>query len=448
LTSSDASPETETPPPEQPTRHGDVLAGAAALVALSAIGFYAFALARFALDVPVEDDVEFLRFLLSDEGTGWLALHNEHRPLVARLLFASVNGVLGHVDHRVVMWLGNACLVGVGVLVARWLPEGSRADRAFAAAPIVVLLFTLQHWQATTWATGAAQHYPMLLCALASIECLARPTPTRTALGAALATLAFLNLGAGVFAFVVGLGLLAHARAWRLAGPFGAWAVLCVVLYFVGYARPDHHPSPFAALASPVAAFDYLCTLVGGGLSFDDASVGWLARFAGWGLGVAWLAVLTGRRWKDDPRVLAAMTFVLLTLGAVTASRFGFGLDQAFDSRYRVYSHLLMALAFVAMLDARGLARSRNRSAAVLVAAIALSAASVPSAWAHMDEHRRFYADNARDWARGETMIPGPAEYGAIVRRALEAGVWSFPCDAVGVEAGDRNPWCDDAERP
>jgi hypothetical protein len=440
LPSSDTSE--GTPPRERAPRHGEVLAGAASFVAFAAVSFYAFALARFALDVPVEDDVELLRFLLGDEGHGWLSLHNEHRPLTARLLFASTRSLLGALDHRFVMALGALALVGVAGVVARWLPAGDRADRLFAAAPIVVLLFTLQHWQAATWATGAAQHYPMLLCALLAIECLARPTPLRTALAAVLATLAFLNLGAGLFAFVVGLGLLLHARAWPLAAGFGAWAVLCTSLYFVGYVRPDHHPSPFAALGDPIAAFDYLCTLAGGGLSFDDVRVGWLARFAGWGLGLGWLVLATGSRWREDPRPFAAMTFVGLTLAAVTASRVGFGLDQAFDSRYRVYSHLLMALAFVALVSSRGLKASRNRSALVLLAAVGLSVASIPSAWARMDEHRTFYAENARDWARGRTMIPGPAAYGDVVRRAADTGVWDFPCAAVGAEDDADNVWC------
>ncbi len=412
---------------EAPSRHGEVLAGIAFCVALAAVVFYFVALGLFAIDVPVEDDVDFVRFLLGHDGQGWLALHNEHRPFTARAFFAGVTATAGHLDLRAVMWLGNACLIGVAALVASWLPAGARADRVFAAAPIFVLLFTLQHWQAATWATGAAQHYPMLLCALISIECLSKPTPLRTALGALFATLAFLNLGAGVFTFAVGLGLLLHARAWSQATAFGVWALVCIALYFADYARPEHHPSPFAAFASPVAAFDYLCTLVGGGVSFDDAWVGWLARFAGWGLGVAYVVIALGSTWRRDPRVFAAMTFVLLTLASVALTRFGFGLDQAFDSRYRVYSHLLMALTFVAFLQAHGLKPSRNRSALVLLSTITLSLASIPSAWASMEAHRTFYTDNAQQFARRRAPIPGPLADTKAVRQAVEAGLLRSP---------------------
>jgi hypothetical protein len=71
-----------------------------------------------------------------------------------------------------------------------------------------------------------------------------------------------------------------------------------------------------------------------------------------------------------------------------------------------------------------------------------LSVASIPQARARMSEHHDFYAKNVREWAQGKTMIPGPAEYSRVVERALDAGVYVFPCDDVGVEPADRNRWC------
>jgi hypothetical protein len=426
----------------------------AALAGLASVGFYLYALMHFGLDVPVEDDVELLRFLVErsaggDAATsGWFALHNEHRPAVARAVFAGVATVQGHVDFRSVTLVGNAALLGLVALLCSWLPRGPVWPRIALAGPICVLLFSLQHWQAATWATGAAQNYPMLLCALAALGLLARPTPWRVLAGAALATLALFDMGAGLFAFVLGLGLLLRARAWIPAGLFAAWASLCLGFYFTGYARPAHHPSVFAALGDPIAAFDYGCSLLGAGLSFDDARVGWLARFGGLVMVMAFAIAVFDRRWRDEPEVFASLCFVGFALGSITAARFGFGLDQAFDSRYRIYSHVFMALLWISWLRQRSRhpdgagARFGPAVAAALVFAAALNLASIPAAWQSMQAHRAFYAANMRDWGKGRTLIPGPAEYSLVVERALGAGLYVFPCDAVGVRPEDGNRYC------
>jgi len=438
--------------PDPATHRLAVLGAVASACALGAGVFYFFAVARFGLDVPVEDDVEFLRFLLERGragGEGWFAFHNEHRPAVARAIFAATAAVQGQLDFRTVMFVGNAALAGLAVLVCTWLPKGPALHRLAAAAPVVVLLFSLQHWQAATWATGAAQHYPMLLCALGSITLLAKPTLARLLAGGLLAAGALFNLGAGLFAFVVGGALLLQARAWRMAAAFGAWSALCIGFYFWGYARPDHHPSPFAALAQPVAAFDYACSLLGAGLSFDDARTGWLARFAGLGMGFAFAIQFRDRRSREhDNQVLASLCLVGLSLASITATRFGFGLDQAFDSRYRVYSHLFMALLWISFVRRRvastdhGYAPIFAPVIGALCFTLAINAASVPSAWARMNEHRSFYAENIRQWAQGRTLIPGPAVYSRIVESALDEGLYVFPCDAVGVEPSDDNRFC------
>lgn len=426
----------------------------AGLAALASVVFYFFALLHFGLDVPVEDDVEFLRFFVerTTEGaapaTGWFDLHNEHRPAVARAVFASVAAAQGHVDFVSVMLLGNAALVGLAALLLAWLPRGPVWQRIALWGPICVLLFSLQHWQATTWATGAAQNYLMLLCALGCLALLAKPTPWRTLAGAALATLALFDLGAGLFAFVLGPALLLRVRAYGPAAAFAAWGGLCIGFYFSGYVRPAHHPSVLAAFADPISAFDYGCSLLGAGLSFDDARVGWLARFGGLLMGVGFAISVLDRRWRDEPEVFASLCFVGLSLGTITATRFGFGLDQAFDSRYRIYSHLFMALLWISWLRRRAGSGERldpgalPAAAAALAFAIALNLASIPSAWQSMEEHRAFYAGNMRDWARGRTLIPGPAEYSLIVERALETGIYDFPCEAVGVQAKDENRYC------
>ena len=59
-----------------------------------------------------------------------------------------------------------------------------------------------------------------------------------------------------------------------------------------------------------------------------------------------------------------------------------------------------------------------------------------------MNKPNNYMTDMDGVLLKGKTMIPGPAGYSRVVERALDAGVYAFPCDDVGVEPADRNRWC------
>jgi hypothetical protein len=394
----------------------------------------------YGVNIPVEDDLELLQFVLgfdrlsglAETSQAFVAQHNEHRVATIRLGFLLMAKLQSQIDFKTMMYLCSSALLGVLLFFAHLLPV--RRNRPLAILAIAFLLFTLQHWHSTIWAMSSLQHYPSLLAACGVFHFLERDGWRPVALAAALSLLVLGSIGSGIFLFVAGaMQLLAAGRRGTAVG-WSALGVCIAAAYFWGYQRPAHHPSILAALADPVGVFDYLCSLLGGVVSVHDPSVGFLARFAGLA-GLLYFVHLTlDGYYRRSPVVYFFMAYLIMTAISLAVGRSGMGLSQAFDSRYRLYSSAWSILIFIALLD-RGAGQSalRQTRTAVLGAALAslIWLVSLPSSLDSIRLHTRFYGDNLRQWSRGETLVPGPAHYSRVVTLAIERGVYRFPCDQL-----------------
>ena len=118
-------------------------------------------------------------------------------------------------------------------------------------------------------------------------------------------------------------GRRAHALLYGISA-LALWAV-----YFIGFARPAHHPAFLHALAHPLDALGVFLVVTGGLFP----SVAGAIALAVVLLIVLALALRQGL-WRRSPTLCAWIAFILASAAAITVGRAGFGV--AHSSRYAI----------------------------------------------------------------------------------------------------------------
>jgi len=320
-------------PPAPPTSRTDALPAAVwVALTLAALGF----VAAFGHDFPWADEWEFVPALLGAEPVGpWLwTQHNEHRLPLPRAVYWLLFR-LTH-DFRAGMVLQVALLAGASLRLMRV----ARRERGHARWTDALFPALLLHW-------GHAENFLMgyqICFALVAVLTVELFLAARGGHGwRVLPQTALLALCGGA-----GLVFVPLLMAWRLAA--GSWAervgwllpAAYLGVYFVGYARPPHHPPPSDPVLAVVVAAQVLA------LGF-----GYAAKFVWPAVAVALVAlgVATLRHART-----AGERVVIVAGGAVAAAvgvgRSGFGDDEmGLWSRYGLLSAPLIVMAYLTFAD-------------------------------------------------------------------------------------------------
>jgi hypothetical protein len=207
---------------------------------------------------------------------------------------------------------------------------------------------------------------------LLSIYFLSKAAQNNFVISCIFAALAILSSPNGFFLAPVGAFMLAGRRQWK---QLVIWAaILCVLLglYFFRYGGV-----PITAV-DKTAAHSIDVTYA---LAFVGASAArYLSIAPALVLGVLLcsIVVLAAVKRYDlrNPAVFYSMVFILINAIAVSDLRSGQGVAQSLASRYRIYSNLMLAFAYLFLLEQwvlrwKGIAARR----VAITAAIVLSAA-------------------------------------------------------------------------
>jgi len=184
-----------------------------------------------------------------------LQRHNEHVIVPIRFAALVSKAVTGSVDFRFLVFLGNASLVLLIVLLWREFP----ADRRFACLPCVYLLFQVQYWENTLIATCAVENLWGPCLAFAAFVVLNRKGPCAAAGAIGLAALAMCTLGNGVLVLPIGLLMLLCRREYRTAL---VWSVALLPFLWLVLARTGTGHA-MAALAHPLASLHWFLVFLG-----------------------------------------------------------------------------------------------------------------------------------------------------------------------------------------
>lgn len=409
------------------------------LLAALPICFVALQVATWIRNVPNWDEfdsaLEFLIVLNAGASGGeiierLLAVTNEHRTFVSRLIFASAYWISGGINFLVLAIIGNLFLLGVFAQLVLHVKE--TGARLRLAAIFALVVFQLQHHENLFWSGSSIDHFFVVLAVAVALGALASPARWSLPVACAAGFLATFSLAHGLLVWLIGAGMLGAERRWRAGAVWIAAALIAGVLYFAGFQFNAGHRLPGIAEMPRVIVF--WLTLAGSSPALDDVTI------APWWGATLVLGTLLVLRRGVQPRERLALGMLAWCLGAMAMIAWGRALLSSpwapVTSRYLILSSIAWAL-LVWILVERGLARSARPGWWLGPVLAALAAFNIAANAAHLAAGRVFAqnAENAvlafhRDgtFAKAEPpLYPDPDRADALVREAERRNIFHLP---------------------
>jgi hypothetical protein len=385
----------------------------------------------------------------------WWAQHNEHRLVLARLLF--------WLDHR---WFGGAaafvlyvtyalvaaaCLLFCAALRRGTPRNASAAALATASLLVVAWLFQWMQEENLTWAFQV-QFFLAYVLPLAALLAAGRSAEPMSSIGwfVAACVLGVASVGTMANGLLTLPLLAACAIALRLGrirvAVLAALAVAAWLLYFHDYRTPPHHGTAATGWGeNPARALRYMLAYLGSPVYHlvDGGRRGLVAaQLAGLGL-VATAIVLA---WKLLPRarerplataLLFFFAYVAASAAATAGSRLSFGLDTARVSRYTTAALMGWAAIGVAWLSTRpsGLVLPRPAIGAIVCLCAVMFWQQLKAFDPPADRQTQWeigalaLAMGVRDESMIGTIFPRPDSALEVAARATRRGVSIFGSD-------------------
>ena len=330
---------------------------AAALLMPLVVGFL---MLRRAVNVPFLDEWSWAALSVAlHRGTlAWpdiVAQHNEHRNVVANLIFLGIDRTIGW--NILAEQLVSFALLVIAQIAAWFLT--ARRWPLFAA--ISLLLWSLAQWEnfALGYNVGWNVCTAALFVLLASFA--ARIDAPRMLLAAFAATVATFASAQGALLFPIGFALIAY-NARRRALALIVWSAIAAAaaaVFFSGYVAAPGSGGP------PVGTFVlYVLTVLG-------TPIG-----AWWGLSGCVAVGALAFRCRNEPRVLAvwscAAFYAVANAVLIAWSRFALGLDSALSSHYAALA-LFLYVAVAGLAAARWEAIVRGPRWALVAAGVVIA---------------------------------------------------------------------------
>lgn len=328
------------------------------------VGIYFWVWDYYALNIPKWDDHALKAFLVEYlQAPGWLEKwqaifrqHNEHRISVTRVVALLDYSVFGDLDFRRLMFYGNLSMLGVVALW--WVLLHHNKKPFYALIPVPFIWLTLSHYENMYWGMASVQNFGVVILSVWALYCCVSRSRALFIVSLVLAALACLTSGNGLLVLPIGAGLLFLAPRWRR---LIVWLVASGVYGFVYFqdftrspANPDNTFGPGLfikgylyflgsfAESFPVNHHARICLILGAVLLLVALSI----------VSTTLFRLLRNRYEYDFSRItdlfcLGVLLFILGTALIVVYSRVGFGLDGLLTSRYKMYSFLLLIVAYL-----------------------------------------------------------------------------------------------------
>jgi hypothetical protein len=321
---------------------------------------------KYGVDVPHWDEWEYVKFFEKfSHGTLTLgdlfAQQNEFRQFFPNLIFVGL-GWLTRWDKRyeLLVSFALASIVSLNIYRLEKLTIGGSPARRITIYVLTnLLIFSPVQYQ--NWLLGMQIVYFMPIACVTTCLVIAysQLSPcVKLLLCMGLATISTFSSANGILCWLLVLPLLGWTTSPRQANR--KWVMLVWIaafvanaaLYFYGYHKPVGHPSLSESLIHPVKGLSYFLVLLGKALEPGEAfSLLGLSRtpqkiIAGITglLLVAFFVVSTfylRREMKRNRRAAAWLmlgTYSIATAVLITVGRAGFGVEQAFSSRYTTFT--------------------------------------------------------------------------------------------------------------
>ena len=334
------------------------------LIILVPVILYFMAWDYYAINIPKWDDHAFKAFIVEyAHASTWkekiLALfkqHNEHRVVLTRIIVWLDYSIFGTLNYRHLMLAGNLLLVGVIPLWYVILKKNKKPLSTLLPVPFIWL--TLAFYENMYWGMSAVQNFGVVTLVLWTLYLCLNANALVFTLSLVLAWLTILTSGNGILVVPIGAVLLFLAQNRKR---FALWLIngaIAIFCYFYWYVKPENNPASKASIlqlgkgymaflgsfAESIPVMDHfrVCILMGIVLFLVAVSIAFTTLFR----------IIRNKYSAKFERItdlfcLGAIMFILGTALIVVYSRAGFGLELLITSRYKIYSVLLLIVAYL-----------------------------------------------------------------------------------------------------
>ncbi|MCE7066783.1 hypothetical protein [Dyadobacter sp. CY326] len=318
----------------------------------------------YAINIPKWDDHALKEFILYyAHATTWkekiwllFKQHNEHRISTTRLIAWLDYSAFGALNYRHLMTAGNLLLLAVIPLWYELLKKNKKP--LFALLPIPFLWLTLAFWENMYWGMAAIQNFGVVTLTLWTLYLCINFKTVPYIISLILAGITILTSGNGLLVLPLGALLLFLSQNRKR---FALWTILSAVYifcYFNWYVKPESNPVSRASFfqlikgymaflgsfaeSIPVADHFKACFLLGIILFLVAVSI----------VSTTLFRIVRNKYANKFERItdlfcLGTILFILATALIVVYSRAGFGLEGLVTSRYKIYSVLLLIIAYL-----------------------------------------------------------------------------------------------------
>ncbi len=334
------------------------------LTLLIPVGVFFWVWEYYAISIPKWDDHALKAFLVeyldastfSEKIATLFQQHNEHRISVTRFVALLDYKIFGALNFKRLMFYGNLTLLGVVALW--WVLLKNNQKPLYALIPVPFIWLTLSHYENMYWGMASVQNFGVVALVLWTVYCVVSRRRELFILALGLAGLACLTSGNGLLVLPIGAVLLFLAPRWRRLIIWLVVSGLYLFVYFYSYQSSPANPDAKFGLGLFLKGFLYFlgsfaesfpvqnhqnaCFILGGILLLVAISIASTTLFR----------IVKNRYEYDFAKItdlfcLGVLIFVLGTSLVVVYTRVGFGLDGLLTSRYKIYSFLLLLVAYL-----------------------------------------------------------------------------------------------------
>jgi hypothetical protein len=341
--------------------------------------------ALWGVNVPFWDQWELVPlFQKFHNGTlgfaDFFAQHNEHRILFPRL----ITFCLAWLTHWNIYYelATSIVLATITFLFLYNMLQRTFAKRGFvllAACLTSAILFSPLQWESWLWGWQIQWFLNVagLVVSLWALSVWRARLAWRFVVAASAATVATYSLASGSFVWVVCLLLFVPKTSRRWLWLWLITGAGVVSSHYIGYHDPAYHPSKTLFLHEPVTFVKYVVTYISKPVA-PDFRLSYLLGLFLFGAMLFFGSRLFMARRKDYPLVLPWIClggYGLLAAIFTAISRLGFGVEQAYSSRYVTLSNCILLAVCVLLLqcmETKLIALKVKRAAGIVLLMIAV----------------------------------------------------------------------------
>lgn len=308
------------------------------------------------VNIPLQDDFDSIGMLVehfADLHSVWAkvqwiltAQHVQYKLIFLQTIAALQYVVTGNTNYRTLQLLGDLSMPAIVLLLWLIFSRGNRPvpQRLWLFTPVPCIILAVRYWESVNWAMSGLQNMAVIPFALATLYFATQNRRRSFAITVLFLLLTISASGNGFFLSAVLLYLLVSERRLRHAAVALGVTLLMAAIYAIHYqVYSIERPISFAASIRSIALYPF-AFLGNASNSLIYAVPLGLALTVGF-------VFLAAHGWRRVcPASFGAALFCVVTAAGVTAARYRYGPSGALFGHYAMYSLLLIALEYIAVV--------------------------------------------------------------------------------------------------